>query len=103
MDIRLQSLHFKASDNLQAFVNEKVSKLFNHNDKIVFADVTLYEDGSEPDNKYCEMKLAVPDNEHFVKKNSPSFEQSILETVEAMQKIQRREHTKITNQHNKPA
>jgi putative sigma-54 modulation protein len=98
MDIRLQSLHFKASDNLQAFVNEKVSKLFGHNNKIVYADVTLYETGGAPDNQYCEIKLAVPDNDHFVKKNSPSFEQSILEAVEAMQKIQRREHTKIPDQ-----
>ena len=50
MDIIIQSLGFKASDNLDAFVREKVGNLTNHGDKIVRANVTMFK-GAESDHE----------------------------------------------------
>jgi ribosomal subunit interface protein len=91
MKINLQSLHFKASDNLKEFVEEKVGRLLRYDDKIISADVTLFsDDGKNIDNKTCEIRLVVPGYDDFVKKNATSFEEAVSEAVEALQKIIRR-------------
>jgi ribosomal subunit interface protein len=91
MKINLQSLHFKASDHLQEFVNEKVGKLSHINDNIISAEVTLFkEEGQITDNNYCEIRLVVPGYDDFVKKNGESFEAATVEAVDALQKILRR-------------
>lgn len=96
MKINMQSLHFKASENLKEFVDEKVGKLFRYDDKIISADVTLFsDDGKNIDNKVCEIRLVVPGYDDFVKKNAASFEEAILEAVEILQKILRRKKDKV--------
>lgn len=96
MKINLQSLHFKASEHLKEFVEEKVSKLFRYDDKIISADVTLsFEEGKNTDNKICEIRLIVPGYDDFVKKSGETFEEAILEAVEILQKILRRKKDKV--------
>ena len=91
MKINLKSLKFTAKDELKEFVQEKVSKLSRFNDKIISAEVTLFlEDTKLPDNKVCEIKLVVPGNDDFVKKNAVSFEEAVLNSVETMQTILQR-------------
>ena len=62
MDIIIQSLGFKAGDDLEAYIREKLSKL-NPNDHIVRANVILF---LGPDkytkNTYCEIRVEVPGN-----------------------------------------
>jgi ribosome-associated translation inhibitor RaiA len=87
MNITFQSVHFKASSHLEEFVMEKVSKLFDQNDKIIRADVTLFEGASgNPRNQFCEIILSLPGENKFVKKNSSSYEESVLKTVATLQK-----------------
>ena len=87
MKINLQTLHFKASDNLNNFVEEKVGKLVRFDDSIISAEVTLTEDGNSVDNKFCDIRLVVPGNDDFVKKNAVSFEVAIADAVDTLQKI----------------
>jgi putative sigma-54 modulation protein len=104
MDIIIQSLGFKASDNLETFIREKLNKVVLESDKVIRANVTLYA-GSEsnPENNVCEIRLEVPGNDHFVKKNSDIFEKAITECIVALQKIIRRTKDKqITNRHVEP-
>lgn len=90
MDIIIQSLGFKASDNLEAFIHEKLGKLVNQ-DNVIRANVILYQGSdSNPENNYCEIRLEIPGNDHFVKKNSPIFERSITEAFNALQKIMKK-------------
>ena len=95
MDIIIQSLGFKASDNLDAFVREKVGNLASHGDKIIRANVTMFK-GSESDheNCFCEIRLEVPGNDLFVKKSGEDYEQAIVETVNTLQKTLGREKDK---------
>ena len=83
MDIIIQSLGFKAGETLESFIREKVSAL--KSDNIVRANVTLFM-GPEtnPGNNYCEIRLEVPGNDHFVKKNSEYFETSVSECVDVL-------------------
>jgi len=95
MKINLQSLHFKASDHLKDFVDEKVGKLSHIDDDIISADVTLFsDDGKNVDNKFCEIRLVVPGYDDFVKKNAESYEAAILDAVDTLQKILRRKKDK---------
>ncbi len=95
MKINLQSLHFKASDNIKEFVEDKVGKLSHFDDKILSADVTLFsDDGKSIDNKVCEIRLVVPGYDDFVKRNAESFEEAIAGAVETLQKILRRKKDK---------
>lgn len=87
MKINLQTLHFKASNNLTAFVDEKVGKLARFDDSIISAEVVLTEDGSSVDNKICDIRLVVPGNDNFVKKNAATFEEAIADCVDVLQKI----------------
>lgn len=86
MDIIIASPGFKASNELENYVRETLSKL--KSDKIIRADVTLYK-GSEnnPVNNYCEVRLEVPGNDHFVKKNAGNFETAVLDATETLQEI----------------
>lgn len=87
MKINLQSLHFKAGDQLTSFVEEKVSKLERFDDSIISAEVTLNIDGSRVENKVCEIRLIVPGNDDFVKRDAETFEEAIVACVDTLQKI----------------
>lgn len=91
MKINLQSLHFKASDQLKEFIDEKVGKLSHLNEKIISAEVILHAgDVKIKNNKTCEIRLVVPGYDDFVKKEAESFEEAVLSAVETLQKILRR-------------
>lgn len=97
-NIKFQSVHFKASQNLEGFVKEKVSKLFEQDATIIRADVTLFEGASgNPKNQFCEILLSVPGENHFIKKNSENYEKSVLAAVSGLQKVLRRKKMKIIN------
>ena len=85
MDIIIQSLGFKASEDLDNFVREKLEK-FDKELNIIRANVTLYSGSqSNPNSSYCEIRLEVPGYDFFVKKNSDSFEKAIVDTVNTLQ------------------
>ena len=91
MKINLKSLKFTVKNKLKDFVEEKVSKLSRYDDKIISAEVTLVlEDSKTPDNKVCEIRLIVPGNDDFVKKNAVTFEEAILSSVLSLQNVLQR-------------
>ncbi len=95
MKINLQSLKFRAREELKNFVEGKVSKLSRYDDKIISAEVTLtLEEGKNPDNKICEIRLVVPGNDDFVKKNGTTFEEAIMSAVLTLQTILQRKKEK---------
>ena len=92
MNIIIQSPGFKASEDLEQFVHEKLDKIGKHTHHIISADVTLSKGAeAERGNNYCEIKLEVPGNSHFVKKHSSTFEHAIAESVEALKHMLERE------------
>jgi putative sigma-54 modulation protein len=90
MDVIIQSLGFKASDELEAYIREKLEKL-TPAERIVRANVILY---LGPDrataNNYCEIRLEVPGNDLFIKESNPDFEQAVDEAVNKLQGMWRK-------------
>ncbi len=85
MNIRIQSLHFKATEELEAFVHAKVEKLFRINDRIVTTDVTLKLEKSDThENKVCEIRLTIPGHELFAERKCKSFEEATSEVASAL-------------------
>jgi len=93
MDIIIQSLGFTASESLDNFTREKLNSL--NYDKIIRANVTFFTGpGSNPDNNYCEIRLEVPGNDPFVKRNSPYFETAVTECVDILSESLKRTRSK---------
>ena len=91
MDIIIKSVNFKTSVDLEKFIREKVSKLYDHCDNIIRTNVVLRkQENGNPENKLCEIKLMVPGYDHVVKKSTDIYEKSIAQAVEVLQKIIRR-------------
>ncbi len=87
MNVNIESLDFKADKKLVDFVEKKVDKLTKFYDSIVAADVKLRLEKEESrENKIVEIKIGVPQNELFAKRNSKSFEEATDEVVEALRK-----------------
>jgi putative sigma-54 modulation protein len=85
MNVKINSVHFKADRKLEAFIQEKVSKLTHYFDGIVSADVMLKLDNNEtPENKIAEIKLSIPGNDLYAKKQSKTFEEATDEVVDAL-------------------
>lgn len=101
MNITIQTVNFKESKKLTIFINSKVGKLFKQNSELIRADVTLKEGAKNNlTNKWCSIYISHPGENLFVKRNSTSYEESILLATEAMEKILRRRKTKMVNQRN---
>lgn len=83
MDIIIQSLGFRAGEALEQVIREKVSSL--NSDRIIRANVTLYKGpAGNPDADYCEIRLEVPGNDHFVKRHQANFEMAVTECVDVL-------------------
>ena len=87
MEVRIQSIHFDATEQLQAFIQKKVSKLEQYFDGIQKAEVTLKVVKPETqNNKQAGIKLLVKNGECFAEKIDDTFEGAISECVEALEK-----------------
>jgi len=87
MEIRIQTIRFDASQQLEDFIQKKVAKLEKYHDGILLAEVILKVVKPETaNNKNASLKVGVSGQEFFAEKTSDSFEESIADTVEAIEK-----------------
>jgi putative sigma-54 modulation protein len=114
MNIKIASLHFKADQKLENFINDKVGKLIMH-EGIIGADVILKLENCEgSENKTAQIRVKIRGNDAIASKTSASFEESVDEAVEALRKqllkVKDKQHKKMNNkelrkidQHKKPS
>lgn len=87
MEIRIQSIHFDASEQLQAFIQKKAEKLEKFYDDIKTVEVSLKVVKPETaENKEAGIKLIIPNNEFYASKINDTFEASIDEAIDALSK-----------------
>ncbi len=85
MEIQIQSIHFKADQKLIGFINEKVAKLNQFFEGIISSEIFLRLDKADNSaNKVAEIKIHVPGNEFYVKRQCKTFEESVDTCVEAL-------------------
>lgn len=108
MEAQIQSLHFKANDQLQAYVLDKAGKLEKFFDRIQDCRITLSLDKDDhKKNKVVEITLNVPGKRLVALDKSESFELAATEAVEDMKRqiskyktafSRRRKHQEINDQ-----
>jgi putative sigma-54 modulation protein len=97
MKLTIHSIHFDADVKLESFINEKVGKLDQFFDRIIEGEVFLRIDKAETgENKIAEIRLKMPGNELFVKKQCKSFEEATDLAVEALRRQVRKYKGKLT-------
>jgi putative sigma-54 modulation protein len=97
MKIQIHSIHFDADKKLVDLITKKVEKLTHFFDAIIGSEVYMKIDkASTAENKVVEIKLNVPGNDLFVKRQCQSFEEAADECTEALrqQLKKRKEKTK---------
>ncbi len=77
MEIKIQSIHFDATDKLQAFIEKKTAKLEKAYEDIQAVEVTCkVVKPATALNKEVSMAVRVPGNRIFVEKVSDTFEEA---------------------------
>ena len=98
MDIRIQSIHFDAAEQLQSFIQKKATKLEKFYDDINAVEVTLKVIKPETaSNKEVGIKVIVPNGEFYANKVYDTFEQAVDESFEALGKQLVRHKEKVRN------
>ena len=85
MDIKINSVRFDADQKLIDHVNKKVNKLGQFFDGIIGAEIFLrLQNVQDDENKIAEIKLLIPGNDLFVKKQSKTFEEAVNKAVDTL-------------------
>ena len=96
MDIKIHSIRFDADTKLLDFITVKVRKLIQYFDDIIYAEIFLRLDRSQDlENKVVEIRLTLPGNELFARKQSKTFEESTDLSVEALRRQIMKHKTKL--------
>jgi putative sigma-54 modulation protein len=87
MNIKINSVKFTASQQLEEFVKSKVLKLGQFSEDIIGAEIFLkLENTPDLDNKIAEVRIDIPGNELFVKKQSKTFEEATDSAIDALKR-----------------
>ncbi len=87
MEIRIQSIHFDATEKLQAFIDKKVGKIAKSCDAAAKAEVVLKVVKPETAmNKEVQVRIDVPGAMLHAEKVCDTFEEGVDLCVEALQR-----------------
>jgi putative sigma-54 modulation protein len=85
MEIKIQSIHFDATERLKAFIEKKVAKLEKSYEDIQKVEVQLkVVKPATALNKEASLTVNVPGNTLFVEKVCDTFEESIDQCVDSL-------------------
>ena len=86
MNVNIQTVHFDADTKLVSYIEKKLDKLTQFQERITKVDVYLKLDNvvHTIKDKVAEIKVQVPRHEFFVKQSSKSFEESFDEALDAV-------------------
>ena len=85
MKTNIQSIHFDASEQLQAFIEKKTAKLEKYFDEIDTVEVTLKVVKPETAmNKQADVKVLVKNENLFASKICDTFEESVDLCIDAL-------------------
>lgn len=88
MEIKIQSIHFDATEKLEAFVEKKIAKLEKSYEEITKVEVQLkVVKPATAVNKETGITVTVPGTTFFAEKACDTFEESVDQCVDAL-KIQ---------------
>ena len=85
MELKIQSIHFDATEKLQAFIEKKIAKLEKTYEDIQKVEVQLkvVKPATALNKETC-FTVSVPGQKLFVEKTCDTFEEGIDEAVDSM-------------------
>lgn len=87
MQVKINSVHFKADKKLETFIEQKIDKLTSFYDGIIGGDVSLkVSNKADKENKITEIRLKIRGYDLFAKKESNTFEEATDQAVDALKK-----------------
>lgn len=87
MEVRIQAIHFDATEKLEAFINKKAGRLARHNNAITTVDVKLSVVKPETAmNKEAVIKVTQPQDELVATKVADTFEEAVDLCLEALER-----------------
>ncbi len=96
MDVKIHSIKFDADKKLIQFIESKISKLEQLFDNIIEIEVFLrLSKNQNTENKLVEMKISIPGNELFAKKQCKTFEEATDQSVEALRRQIKKHKEKV--------
>lgn len=85
MEVKIQSIHFDATEKLQAFIQKKMEKIGKYSDDVLSAQVVLKVEKPEATkNKNTSIMLFVKKDKLFCEKVCDTFEEGIDLCVETL-------------------
>lgn len=96
MKVTISSIHFKADVKLEEFIREKTAKLSTLFDGVIGCDVILKLDSAtNNENKIAEIRVMIPGNDLFAKKQAKTFEEAVDNTVDALKRQVKKHKEKL--------
>ncbi len=96
MEIKINSVHFKADGKLETFIKDRLQKMLSFYEGIIGSEVILKLENTETrDNKMVEIRLVIRGYDLFAKKQARSFEEATDQATEALRKQLIRHKEKI--------
>ena len=87
MNIKINSVHFKADIKLEAFIKERLQKMLSLYEGIIGSEVMLKLENTENhEDKMVEIRLVVRGYDLFAKKQAKTFEEATDQAMEALKK-----------------
>jgi putative sigma-54 modulation protein len=87
MRVTIQSLHFKADQKLEDFVTSKIEKLGVVYEQVIGSEVVLrLENVEDQNNKIAEIRLLIPGQDLFARKQSKTFEEASDQAIDALKR-----------------
>ena len=92
MEVKIQSIHFDATEKLQAFIEKKIKKFEKQGDEIRKVEVSLKVVKPETAmNKEAAVRLYTVSGDIFAEKVCDTFEEAVDQCIGAVNK----QHTKL--------
>ncbi|MBP3774893.1 MAG: ribosome-associated translation inhibitor RaiA [Bacteroidaceae bacterium] len=87
MELKIQALHFDATEKLQAFVEKKMQRFARRNAEVSKAEFTLRVVKPETSlNKKVSLNVFVPGDTLHAEKTCDTFEEGVAQVVEAVER-----------------
>lgn len=97
MTVKIQSLHFDADSKLIGYIEKKLSRLSQFNERVLNVDVFLKLDNLVHNikDKVVEIRVHVPRHDFFVKYSCKSFEESFDSALDSVINQMKRKKEKL--------
>ena len=85
MKVMINSVHFKASSDLEGFITQKVEKVCSKYSEVIGAEVNLkLENTDTPENKIADIRLMLKGEDLYASKQCKTFEEATDKAIDAL-------------------